>query len=152
MNVIKEYNTAKKKKGNVAFGATGGARWNFRISDKESGAWTKIMRVSGGFEIAAKVADVISKSWIRTAGKKLESFARIDAAARRQIDYLTGLRTLKDWEGEPEWWSNQSRGTPTVEMVYIKQRKATPPAPVSPEDLGIPDVEIGIADTELVLA
>jgi hypothetical protein len=135
MNVIKEYNTAKKQKGNVTFGAAHGARWNFRISDKESGAWTKIMRVPGGKEIAERIAEVISKSWKRTAGKKMDSAARLDARARRQIDHLTGLQTLADWKGEPEWWSNDCTAESAVNMIYVNRPPEQVPAGIGPEDL-----------------
>jgi len=132
MNVIKEYNTAKKQKGNVSFGAENGHRWNFRIADKESGAWTKIMKVPGGKAIAERIAEVISKSWTRTAGKKLEAPDRLDGRARRQIDHLIKLRTIADWTGEPEWWSNDPTSEPAVAMVYVNQPK---PEGISPEDL-----------------
>lgn len=133
MNVIKEYNTAKKKKGNVSFGAAHGARWIFRAADKESGAWEKIMKVRGGRDVAERVADVISKSWLRTAGKGLKSFERIDGKARRQIDVLCQVRTLKDYDGNPEWWSNEvpQTGQETVKMVSPQPA----PAPFSVEDL-----------------
>lgn len=152
MNVIKEYNTAKKKKGNVTFGAAAGGRWNFRASDKESGAWTKIMKVRGGAPIAAKIAEVISKSWLRTAGKKLDSAARLDAAARRAIDNLCQLRTLKDWDGETEWWTNALvAGQEAVKIIYVNQQKPTAPAGISPEDLGVPAMEVELIG-ELITA
>ena len=131
MNVIKEYNTAKKQKGNVAFGAAGGAKWNFRCSDKESGAWVKVMKVPGGKEVATKIADVISKSWLRTAGKKLDASARVDARARRQMDHLVGLRTVADWKGEPEWWHNDCSAEPSVGMIYVNRQ----PNGISAEDI-----------------
>lgn len=138
MNVIKEYNTAKKKKGNVTFGSIHGGRWSFRCSDKESGSIEKLMTVPGGRDVAEKIAEVISKSWLRTAGKKLESAERIDARARKQIDHLTHLRTLADWKGEPEWWSNSAGAEPIINMIYINQQKPVEqPAGISAEDLHV---------------
>ena len=121
MNVIKEYNTAKKKKGNVCFGSIRGGAWVFRCSDKESGSLEKIIRLrGGGLEVAERIALIISKSWLRTAGKNLEAPSRLDRTARRMIGTLVQLRTLKDWTGEPEWWS--TAGPEGVKQVYINQQ------------------------------
>ncbi len=149
MNVIKEYNTAKKKKGNVCYGALGGGRWVFRISDKESGAIEKIIRFSGGAEVAEKIAESISKSWLRTAGKKHEASARIDGRCRRQIDHLRALRTISDWTDEPEWWHNDSNDEPAVKMVYVNQQ---PVAGISAEDIAVePSVSV-VTEIQQVIA
>lgn len=118
MNLIKTYKIANRKKGQVTFGSRPGGVWEFEASDKESGKWNKSMKVRGGKEIAEKIATVAHESWLRTAGKGLEAHNRIDARARRKIDYLTGLRTLKDWKGEPEWWTNcVPVGAPKLEGI-----------------------------------
>jgi hypothetical protein len=136
MNVIKEYNTAKKKKGNVSFGSVHAGRWVFRCSDKESGSLEKILRVPGGVEVATKIATAISKSWLRTAGKKLASPSRLDAACRNAIDKLCKIRTLKDWDGETEWWTNAiSEGT---KMIYVNRKPVVAAEGISAEDIAAP--------------
>lgn len=135
MNVIKEYNTKKKQKGNVCYGSVHAGAWVFRCSDKESGAFEKIIRLRGGLEVAEKIALIISKSWLRTAGKKLEASARLDRNARRQIDALCQIRTLKDWKGEPEWWN--TAGPESVKQVYINQRPVVAAEGISEADLAV---------------
>lgn len=145
MNTIKEYNTAKKQKGNVQYGAVHGGRWTFRCSDKESGPIEKILKVPGGKEIADKIALVISKSWKRTAGKGKEAFERLDVPCRNAIDRLCQIRTLKDWTGEPEWWTNAlvAEGDESVPMVFVNRpTNGYLVVGISAEDL---DAEIGQA-------
>lgn len=157
MKVTKEYNTAKKKKGNVCFGAVAGGRWMFRISDKESGSLEKILKITGGYDVAEKIALVISKAWLKTANKKLDATSRLDGRSRQTIDRLCGLRTLADWKGEPEWWSNRSDGMPAVNVIYVNHPKAAPvveaepPVGISAEDL-TPAVEAPVETQELVPA
>lgn len=141
MNVITEYNTAKKKKGNVTYGSLHAGRWVFRASDK-NGAYEKIIRLSGGLPVAERIASIISAAWLRTANSKLSAPARIDAKARRMIDQLCEVRTLKDWDGEPEWWHNVTGEAPAVKMIFVNRSRITPPAPVSPEDLGLPVLDM----------
>lgn len=129
MNVIKEYNTAKKRKGNVCFGSIHAGAWVFRCSDKESGSFEKIIRIRGGIEMAEKIALVISKSWLRTAGKKLNAPSRLDGTARRAIDNLCHLRTLKDWKDEPEWWANAI--DESVKQVYFHRQPTARPVVAS---------------------
>lgn len=117
MNTIKTYKISNKKKGQVSFGSRHGGMWIFRIADRESGAYEKLMKVPGGLKIAEKIAETIHKSWLRTAGRNVNSSSRIDGTARRKIDLLVRLRTLKDWKDEPEWWSNEVPTEPAVPMV-----------------------------------
>jgi hypothetical protein len=135
MNVIKEHKINNRKKGQVTFGSKHGGQWLFEVSDRESGKWTKMMRVPGGLAGAEKIAETLSKSWLRTAGKKLDCSTRIDAIARNKIDRLTKLKTLKDYTDEPEFWKNEvpSEGTESVPMNYVNQPR--PSKGISAEDI-----------------
>lgn len=134
MNLIKEHKIANRKKGQVSFGSHHGGTWEFRVSDRESGAYTKIMKVRSGLKIAEKIAETLHLSWLRTAGKKLDAAARIDGRARHKIDLLVKVRTLKDYTGEPEFWSNDPTDEPTVKMINIHQQPEKPKG-ISEDDL-----------------
>jgi hypothetical protein len=90
----------------------------------------------GGFEVAEKVALVISKSWLRTAGKKIEVSGRLDGNARRMINTLVQLRTLKNWKSEPEWWDTAGE---SVKQVYINQQPV-----VASKEKGISEVDLAV--------
>src|SRR5271170_2487494 len=99
MNIIKSYKVANKKKGQVVFGSQHGGRWHFKI-----GKFEKIMKVPGGQKVAEKIAEAIHKAWLRTNGKGLEDFQRVDGICQAAINRLIKLRTLVNWVPDIDWW------------------------------------------------
>ena len=140
MNVIKEHKINNRKKGQVTFGSKHGGTWLFLASDKKN-KWEKAMKVPGGLPVAEKIAEVVSASWLRTAAKDgLRDDQRIDWRARTMIDKLIKLRTLKDYDDDPEWWHNVEGDEPSVKMNFINQ---PPPAKgISAEDLEVEPAKV----------
>ena len=137
MNVIKEHKINNRKKGQVTFGSKHGGLWMFEVSDRQN-KWQRAMKVPGGLTVAEKIADTISKSWLRTASKKVSDSERIDWIARRKIDLLVKVRTLKDYQEEPEFWKNEvpTEGAESVPMNYVNRPKG-----ISAEDIALEHTE-----------
>lgn len=113
MNTIKTYKIANRKKGQVEYGSRPGGTWKFRV-----GKFIKITKVKGGRAVADKIAEAMHKSWLRTDGKIVKDDSeRIDGICRSILDRLTKGRTLTDYKGEPEWWSNRCLTNPAVDMI-----------------------------------
>lgn len=140
MNVIKEHKINNRKRGQVTFGSKHGGQWLFEIADRESGRWMKMMKVRGGLAVAEKIAETIHKSWLRTAGRKLEVHERIDNTARNKIDRLINLKTLKDYQNEPEFWKNEvpAEGNETVPMNYVNRPQSL--RGISAEDIAVEEL------------